>query len=159
HYPAGSIDRSREEARLRLSENDRADLRRLDENQRSIWFTHRALAYVRESPWPVLQGMVRKVDAAFSWRLNPFREPLAQVAYSIAYVPISIFGVIGFFLAGWRREVILIGMLFIAFICVTVVFWAHTSHRSYLDVYLIVFAASAIQRLWTALTSMAAQGP
>jgi 4-amino-4-deoxy-L-arabinose transferase-like glycosyltransferase len=160
HYPTGSIDRSREEAWLRLSEIDRADLRRLDENQRSIWFTHRALAYMRENPWSVLQGMVRKVDAAFSWRLNPFREkPLAQVTYSIAYVPIAILGVIGIFLAGWRHEVILIGMLFVAFICVTAVFWAHTSHRSYLDVYLIVFAASVLHRLWTALTSVAAQGP
>jgi hypothetical protein len=28
---------------------------------------------------------------------------------------------------------------------VTAVFWAHTSHRSHLDVYLIIFAASVVQ--------------
>ena len=53
------------------------------------------------------------------------------------------------FLARGRREVILIAMLFIAFMCVTAVFWAHTAHRSYLDVYLIVFAASVVERLWS----------
>jgi hypothetical protein len=57
------------------------------------------------------------------------------------------------FLARRRHGVILIAMLFIAFICVTAVFWAHTSHRSYLDVYWIVLAASVVERVWTALTS------
>jgi 4-amino-4-deoxy-L-arabinose transferase-like glycosyltransferase len=158
HYPAESIDRSREKASRTLSQIDRANLQHLDENRRSIWFAQRAVTYIRQNPWLVVQGMIRKVEAAFSWRLNPFREPLAQVAYSIAYVPIAIFGVVGLFLAGWRGEVILIGMLFIAFICVTAVFWAHTSHRSYLDIYLIVFAASLMQRSWTALSG-AFKGP
>jgi hypothetical protein len=150
HYPAESIDLSRDAAWLKLlSGDDRADLQRLanDESGRSKWFANRALVYMRENPLQVLQGMFRKLDAAFSWRLNPFREPLAQAAYSIAYVPIAILGLIGMFLARRRREVILIGMLFIAFICVTAVFWAHTSHRSYLDIYWIVFAASVIERV------------
>jgi hypothetical protein len=43
---------------------------------------------------------------------------------------------------------VLIAMLFIAFIAVTAVFWGDTSHRTYLDVYLIVFAASVAERLW-----------
>jgi hypothetical protein len=97
----------------------------------------------------VLQGVFVKLDAGLSWRLNPFREPLVQAAYSITYVPVAILGVIGLFLARRRPEVILIGMLFVAFICVTAVFWAHTSHRSYLDVYLIVFAASVVESLWS----------
>jgi 4-amino-4-deoxy-L-arabinose transferase-like glycosyltransferase len=153
HYPAESIDRSRDEAWLKLTKKDRADLQRLanDENARSNWFAHRALVYMRENPLQVLQGMFRKLDAGFSWRLNPHREPLAQAAYSIAYVPVAFLALVGMFLARRRPEVILIGMLFIAFVCVTAVFWAHTSHRSYLDVYLIVFAASAVERLWSFL--------
>jgi len=153
-YPAESIDRSREQAWLKLSETDWADLQRLanDENGRSRWFAHRALVYIHEHPLQVLQGMFRKIDAGFSWRLNPFREPLAQAGYSIAYVPVAILGFVGMFLARRRREVILIAMLFIAFICVTAVFWAHTSHRSYLDVYWIVFAASSLERAWRAFT-------
>lgn len=151
HYPKKSIDLSRNEAWVNLLETDWADLQQLpnDEIVRSNSFAHRAVAYMRENPLLVLQGMFRKLDAAFSWRLNPSREPLAQAAYSIAYVPVAILGVVGMLLARGRREVILIVMLFIAFICVTAVFWAHTVHRSYLDVYLIVFAASAVERLWS----------
>ena len=107
---------------------------------------------MHDNPLLILRGMLRKLGAAFSWRLNPFRDPLAQAAYSIAYVPVAILGLIGMFLARRRRETILIGMLFIAFICVTAVFWGHTSHRSYLDVYWIVFAASVVERVRTALT-------
>ena len=150
HYPAESIDRSRDEAWLKLSDDDRADLQQLanDEHARSNWFAHRALEYIRENPLLVLKGAFRKLEAAFSWKLNPFREVLVQSAYSIAYVPVFILGLSGMYWARRRRETILIGMLFLAFICVSTVFWAHTSHRSYLDVYLIVFAASVVERLW-----------
>jgi hypothetical protein len=44
----------------------------------------------------------------------------------------------------------LIYLLFVAFIAVTALFWAHTSHRSHLDVYLIVFAAAATRRIMEA---------
>jgi hypothetical protein len=86
------------------------------------------------------------VEAGFSPQLNPIREPLAQAAYALGYVPVAVLGIAGMVLARQKNGVILIGMLFIAFMCVTAVFWAHTSHRSYLDVYLIVFAASTVER-------------
>jgi len=66
----------------------------------------------------------------------------------VSYVPVAGLGLVGMFLAR-RREAVLIGMLFLSFVCVTAVFWAHTSHRSYLDVYWMVFAASVIERSWT----------
>jgi 4-amino-4-deoxy-L-arabinose transferase-like glycosyltransferase len=150
HYPGESIDRSRDEAWLKLSSgNNQADLQRLenDENGLNSWFAHHAVDYMRNHPLLVLQGMFRKLDAGFSWRLNPFREPLAQAVYSAGYIPIAILGLIGMFLARRKPETILIGMLFMAFMCVTAVFWAHTSHRSYLDVYWIVFAASVVERM------------
>ena len=136
-----------------MSETDRVDLQRLanDENGRSNWFAHRALVYMEQNPSQVLQGMFRKLNAGFSWRLNPFREPMAQAAYSIAYLPVAILGLLGMCLARRRHEVILIGLLFIVFICVTAIFWAHTSHRSYLDVYWIVFAASVVEWVWAVL--------
>ena len=104
-YPAESIDRSREQAWLKMSETDRVDLQRLanDENGRSNWFAHRALVYMQQNPSQVLQGMFRKLNAGFSWRLNPFREPMAQAAYSIAYLPVAILGLLGMCLA--RRAV------------------------------------------------------
>jgi len=91
---------------------------------------------------------MRKVEAAFSSRLNPWREPWAQAAYAAGYVPVAVLGMAGMILAARRPATPLIAMLFVAFIAVTAVFWAHTSHRVYLDVYLIVFAASVVERLW-----------
>jgi hypothetical protein len=149
HYPGESIDRSRDQAHMKLSETDFAEFQQLDEVSQSDWFAHRALVYMRENPFAVLRGMLRKLDAGFSWRLNPYREPLAQAAYSIGYLPVMILGLTGMFMARGRREVILIGLLFMAFIFVTAIFWAHTSHRSYLDVYWIVFAASVLEKIRT----------
>ncbi len=45
--------------------------------------------------------------------------------------------------AHWRDDA-LIYLLFATFMLVTAIFWAHTSHRAYLDVYWIAFAAGAI---------------
>jgi len=97
----------------------------------------------------VLTGAVRKVAAGFSWVFNPRREPLVQVTYALSYVPISVFGVLGMVLTrrDWRMHS-LIYLQFLAFIAVSAIFWAHTSHRAYLDVYLIVFAVFAAERLY-----------
>jgi 4-amino-4-deoxy-L-arabinose transferase-like glycosyltransferase len=146
YYPAESIDRSRDEAWSKLTQADQEELARLanDEITTSNWFAHRAWVFIRANPWLVVRGAFRKLEAGFSPRLNPVREPLAQAAYAMAYVPVAVLGIIGMLLARQRGEVILIEMLFLAFMCVTAIFWAHTSHRSYLDVYWIVFAASVI---------------
>jgi hypothetical protein len=43
-----------------------------------------------------------------------------------------------------------IHLLFLSFIAVTAVFYAQTSHRSFLDVYWIVFAASVLVAVFPA---------
>jgi 4-amino-4-deoxy-L-arabinose transferase-like glycosyltransferase len=149
YYPTQSIDLSRDEAWLKLTPADQAELARLsdDEVATSNWFAHRAWVFIRAKPGLFIWGALRKLEAAFSPRMNPIREPLVQATYAIGYVPVAILGIIGMFLARQKSEVILIGTLFLAFMCVTAVFWAHTSHRSYLDVYWIVFTASIIERV------------
>jgi 4-amino-4-deoxy-L-arabinose transferase-like glycosyltransferase len=148
YYPAESIDLSRDKAWSKVTQVDQAEVARLanDEIATSNWYAQRAWVFIRVNPWLVVRGALRKLEAGFSARLNPVREPLAEAAYAIGYVPVAILGIIGMFLARQRREDILIGMMFLAFMCVTAVFWAHTSHRSYLDVYWIVFAASVMDR-------------
>ena len=149
HYPDQSIDLSRREALTKLTPSDKAELKRLADNEilTSDWFADRAMQFIRANPGPVLRGALRKLEAGFSWRLNPDREPLAQAAYAASYVPVAILELVGMFLARQKRETILIAMLFLMFAVVTAVFWAHTSHRSYLDVYFIVFAASVLEGL------------
>ena len=95
----------------------------------------------------MLRASSRKLIAGFSWKLNPPREPVAQWSYADFYSPGSVLGLAGMFLARRRRETLLIAMAFVSFMGVTAVFWAHTSHRSYLDVYLTIFAASLLDSL------------
>jgi 4-amino-4-deoxy-L-arabinose transferase-like glycosyltransferase len=85
HYPAESIDLSRNQAWSKLTQEDYAELDQLghDEIATSNWFAHRALEFIRANPWLVLHGAFRKLEAGFSWRLNPAREPLAQAAYAV----------------------------------------------------------------------------
>lgn len=147
-YPAKSIDRSAEVARAALAPQEHAELRQLAGNAIATrdWFMQRALRFMQANPWWVVQAGMRKLAAGFSWRLNPDRAPLAQAAYAVGYVPIALLGLLGMALA-WRRPgTALIGLLFLAFMAVTFVFWAHTSHRSHLDIYWIVFAASVVDR-------------
>lgn len=148
-YPAASMDSSSHEAWQKFTAEDEAELQRLGHDEIAVnnWFTHRALEFVRAHPWSVLQGALLKLEAAFSWRLNPHRDFLTQSVYAIGYVPVAILGLVGMFLARRKREVILIGMLFLTFMGVTAVVFAHTSHRTYLDVYWIIFAASVAENV------------
>lgn len=155
HYPTGSIDRSKDEAVRNLSAADRAELGRLqnDEIARSDWFTHRALEFMAANPLLVAKNALRKVAAGFSWRLNPPHGRLAEAAYFIGYVPVALLGILGMILARDKPGTILVVMLFLAFIVVTAIFWAHTSHRTYLDIYWIVFAAAVIDQIWAWTTT------
>ena len=47
----------------------------------------------------------------------------------------------------WREDAPIYAHL-ATFAAITAVLWAQTSHRSYLDVYLIVFAAGMLDRVW-----------
>jgi len=50
---------------------------------------------------------------------------------------------------GRWREFGYIYLLFASFAMGTAVFWAHTSHRVYLDPYLMIFAAYAMRYIWS----------
>jgi hypothetical protein len=147
-YPTSSIDRSTENAWNALPESDKAELAGLQtyEIQTSAWFMRRAVVYIRAHPWLTVRNGFRKIEAGFSWRLNPYRERLAQAAYASFYIPIAILGLIGMFVERRNHGVILIILMFLAFMAVTAVFWAHTSHRSYLDVFWIILAAAMLER-------------
>jgi 4-amino-4-deoxy-L-arabinose transferase-like glycosyltransferase len=150
HYPAESIDRSTALAFEALTLSDKQKIEALSGNElaRSDWFLQRGLDYVQQNPDIALAAAVRKVTAGFSWILNPRKEPFVQIIYALSYAPIFILGILGMLLArqGWREHS-LVYLLFLTFIVVSAIFWAHTSHRTYLDVYLIVFAAFAAQRV------------
>jgi 4-amino-4-deoxy-L-arabinose transferase-like glycosyltransferase len=150
-YPAGHIDRSADVAFEAMTLSEKKELEALSENElaRSDWFLHRGLAYVEANPRAALTGALRKVATGFSWVISPRRrELLVQMTYFLSYAPISILGLLGIVLArrAWRVHS-LIYLQFLAFVVVSGIFWAHTIHRAYLDVYLIIFSVFAAERL------------
>lgn len=148
HYPAESMDRSAAEARRNLSPADRAEMaqRAGDEIAESNWLWDRGLQFIVANPGHFVTSALRKIAAGFSWRLNPYRSWPVETAYFISYVPVAILGIVGMVLARRQSGTVLVALLFLSYIAVTAVFWSHTSHRSHLDVYWIVFAASVIVR-------------
>ncbi|MBC7899626.1 MAG: hypothetical protein H7070_06185, partial [Saprospiraceae bacterium] len=83
-----------------------------------------------------------KVATGFSWIFSPRDSSLKQAVYFLSYFPILILGILGAISTRKRwRELMPVYLLFLSFIAGTAIYWAHTSHRSFLDVYLILFAA------------------
>ena len=151
-YPGESMDESRDVAFQALSAPEKQLVASLYGNELALndFFMAKGIAYVRDNPEDVLVDGLRKVAAGFSWTINPNREPLVQAVYFLSYAPILVLGLLGMVLArrGWREHGLMY-LQFLSFVAVTAVFWAHTSHRTYLDVYLILFSAYAVDRLIT----------
>lgn len=149
NYPNQSIDRSVNTAWRGLTPEEDGYIRlSADEVRQNEWFINKALDYIKQHPQETVTRAFRKVAAGFSWSLNPRRERLVQVVYFLSYVPVLMMGIAGAWLARRRwKDYGLIAGLFLSFIIVTAIFFAHTSHRVFLDVYLIIFAAYAFHRI------------
>jgi 4-amino-4-deoxy-L-arabinose transferase-like glycosyltransferase len=151
HYPAESIDRSTDQALDRLSAQERDELKRIqnDDAATSRWFARKAMQYVESHPAETVTGAFRKVAAGFSIQHNPRQGWPVDAIYTVSYTPVFILGALGIWwsVARWR-EILPICLLIGCFVGVTAVFWAHTGHRAYLDVYGIVFASYALRTLW-----------
>ena len=155
HYPVGSMDASADAAIAALSPADQVTLRSFSQDPaaRNAWYVARARAYLRtQSLGEKLHEASRKVVAGFSWVLNPEKPGARQWAYFLSYTPVLFLGLAGMVLTwrDWRRQS-LIYLQFLIFIAVTAVLWAHTGHRAPLDVYLMIFAGAALDRLWSVL--------
>jgi 4-amino-4-deoxy-L-arabinose transferase-like glycosyltransferase len=154
HYPAESSDLSKAEALHALSAEEQRELDRIEDNEEltNRWFLGKAFAYMRAHPGQTAVDGLRKIAAAFDWLPSPRRGRMANLAYALSYGPVMLLGVWGMWRRRgcWRQDAA-IYLLFAAFIAVTAVFWAHTSHRAYLDVYWMVFAAGGLAEAWAAL--------
>ena len=102
------------------------------------WYANRAF---RRHPWLALYGGVRKLGAAFGLFLSPQHGWSENMAHAVSYGPVMALGVSGMWIRRrrWREDAIIYGV-FAVFIVVTAVFFGHTNHRAYLDVYSIAFA-------------------
>jgi 4-amino-4-deoxy-L-arabinose transferase-like glycosyltransferase len=147
-YPAQSIDRSEAVAFRAFTPLEKAQLQHLrNPLDRSDWLKQRGLAYVRAHPGATLVGAVRKVTTGFSLIFSPWGGWGTELAYLLSYGPILLLGLVGAWLTrrAWREHAIIYLQVF-GFTGVTADYWAHTSHRVYLDVFLMLYAAFVIDR-------------
>jgi hypothetical protein len=108
--------------------------------------------YVSEHPGGALWKAGRKLWSVTSGRLSPSygRSQLQLLGYTLVFAPTHLLAVIGL----WRKRHswhghLLMGFVLLAFAATTAVFYAHTSHKSYLDVFLFVYAAAGLMRLYS----------
>jgi hypothetical protein len=147
HYPEMSIDFDEIDAWEHMSQEDIASVTLLQGNElaQQDWFLKRGLDYIFDHPELTVGRAWAKVVTAFSWKLSPYKDSLSQIVYFISYFPILVLGIIGLMISAddWKQYLPFF-ILCAAFVASTALFWAHTSHRTYLDVYMMIFAANAI---------------
>lgn len=147
-YPVGTFDQTRENVFAALPPADKVELGRLDEAGKDRWYRARALAAMEENPGRVITGGLRKLWAAFGPLPVPRHGLATDLAYAAGWVPFLALAAAGAFTRRrhWREDALL-WWHFVSFAALTAVFWAQTSHRSYLDPYVAVFAAIALATL------------
>jgi 4-amino-4-deoxy-L-arabinose transferase-like glycosyltransferase len=147
HYPQESIDRSQAIALAALSTQERSELeaRQHSEALQDAWFQKKGQDYMRDHPLRTLGNDLRKILDAFGWLPSPRRTLWPSLAYTLSYGPVMLFGIWGMWSSRsqWREHSIFYAQ-FVSFALVTAVFFGHTSYRSYLDVYWIVFTAGVL---------------
>ena len=147
NYPEMSIDYDEIDAWEAMSQEDLASVTLLqgDELAQQNWFQKRGIEYIRNHPEVTVGRAWTKVVTAFSWKFSPYKDRLFQTVYFISYFPVLVLGILGLMISSnnWKKYLPFFALL-TAFVASTVVFWAHTSHRSYLDLYMMIFAANAI---------------
>ena len=158
-YPRQSIDLSRHLAFRSITPADRAELRPLRGNEAAVsdWYLQRGLTYIFADPGRFIIGAVRKNLAAFGVLPSPRHDRKTDGLVALAYGPMLLLGLVGLWRTRSRwREFLPVYANFILFAGITGVLWGHSSHRAFLDVYFIIFAASV---LVAALSKIRAASP
>ena len=161
HYPEESSDLSKAAAFDSLTLRDRVDLdARSDEAARERWFLLKGLAYIREHPGLTITRDIRKIVAAFGWLPSPRHGRWGNLAHTVSYGPVMTLGLCGMWLRRkhWREDAIIYAA-FVCFAVATALIFGHTSHRAYLDVYWIAFAAGTLESLRTRIFNGRPLGP
>lgn len=87
--------------------------------------------------------MARKVGHAFSGQLSPARPGVVQLAFALVYVPLHLLAALGVWhLRAARGPRLVLHLLLGSYAMTSALFWAHTSHASYLHPVLFVCSAA-----------------
>ena len=152
YFPEQSIDVSSIHETDALDPQEQAELETLRKDPQGIaearWFWKKGMAFIAANPGLTLQRDLRKIWIAFSPRFSPSKDGAFQWLYFVSYFPLLVLALAG----AWRsrarwRELGYMYLLVATFAAGSAVLWAHTSHRMYVEPYLMILAASNFS-LW-----------
>lgn len=105
--------------------------------------------YVATHPGLVARRAALKMWFAARGTLSPARGRVSSLGYAVFFVPVHLMAGLGL-MRSWRRgwEYRLVPYLLAGFFVTTAIYWAHTSHKSLIDVWLFVYAAGAVSAAW-----------
>lgn len=148
YFPQQSIDAAQEEEWLDVPPADRHAFYELHDPQfihETRWFWDRGMAFIRANPMLTARRAVYKVWIAFSPIFSPEHGVAFEAVYLASYLPLFVLAPIGMWRSRsqWRVQSC-IYLLIASFAVSCAIFWGHTSHRMYLEPYLMIFAAGAL---------------
>jgi hypothetical protein len=148
YFPERSIDDAGESEFEDLTADEKSELLATGDAQgirESRWYWDKGMVFIRSHPALTLWRALYKIWIAFSPRFSPAKGWLFQVIYCVFYFPLFVLSGIGFWQARQQwRETGYMALLVIAFELGSAVFWAHTSHRMYVEPYLMILSAYAV---------------
>lgn len=148
-YPYEHIDTTTAMAWTAMPAKEKEKYKKLSEVERNEYLKQKAIRFIKEKPLLAIKGAFLKTYADMSWNFSPDEGGwIKNASYTISYMPLLLLGMIGIFLSRDKwRELSIIYSLFITFIVVSAIFLAHTSHRIYLDIYLMILSSYAVMRI------------
>lgn len=103
------------------------------------------LAYIREHPLESLRNAALRTFYAFFGGLMPYRSWPIQLGYAVIFLPLTMLAILGLWRAGPGASHVLMRLAFVSLMLTSAVFWAYTSHRSYLHAFEFIYAASVLE--------------
>lgn len=145
YFPQQSIDEASDAEFAGMPAADTNELRAMNDPhgiRRGQWFWNRGMEFIRANPGLTLKRAIYKVWIAFSPAFSPAKPGAFQIVYFVSYFPLLVFSVAGLWVTRTRwRELGVIYLLIVTFAAGCAVLWGHTSHRMYIEPYLMIFAA------------------
>jgi 4-amino-4-deoxy-L-arabinose transferase-like glycosyltransferase len=150
HFPFESIDRGAEAAYAAMPPAQYQELVAAggDEVAADRVLFGWGWQYIVTHPAQTVARALVKVALPVSGLLTPAQSPLVNWGFGIVYVPVHVAALVGLwrFRSRWRPHALSYG-IGLAFVATTAIYWAHTSHASYLDPIWFTYAASGVARV------------
>ncbi len=149
YFPERSIDDAHIPEWNDLTPAEQHEFNSLPDDPQDIlharWYWKKGMSFVLAHPALTLGRGLQKIWIAFSPRFSPAQGAAFEVVYFVSYFPLLVLAVAGMWRtrARWRELACMFAAI-VTFAAGSAVLWAHTSHRMYLEPYLMIFAAAAI---------------